>query len=122
MSDSVWAALIGGLTGVITGGIASIISPWANWGIEKRKEKLAYRRELIRKWRVMIAELYKISPMKLPEPKVFGDQIIQKPDWSSLQAHISPELFQEIKNHWAHYEFGDIHNGILPKIADENGR
>jgi hypothetical protein len=36
--------------------VGAIIGPYINWGIEKRKQKLAYRRELVAKWRTMLAE------------------------------------------------------------------
>lgn len=56
MSDTLLAAIVGAITGVITGTIASIFAPWAHWGIEKRKQKLNYRRELVAKWRAMLEE------------------------------------------------------------------
>ena len=51
MDEKIIVALIG-LAG---GAIGSLFAPWANWGIEKRKQKLAYRRELVAKWRRMIS-------------------------------------------------------------------
>lgn len=35
------------LTGLLAGAIGSLIAPWINWGIEKRKLRLTARRELI---------------------------------------------------------------------------
>ena len=35
------------LTGLIAGTIGSLIAPWVNWGIEKRKLRLTARREFI---------------------------------------------------------------------------
>jgi len=34
-------------TGLIAGAIGSIVAPWVNWGIEKRKLRLSARREFI---------------------------------------------------------------------------
>ena len=42
---------------LVSGAIGSLFAPWANWGIEKRKQKLEYRKELIKRWRAMLAEL-----------------------------------------------------------------
>ena len=41
----------------ILGGIAGLFSPWANWGIEKRRQKLARRRELITGWRLELVPM-----------------------------------------------------------------
>lgn len=35
------------LVGLIAGAIGSLIAPWVNWGIEKRKLRLAHRRDFI---------------------------------------------------------------------------
>jgi hypothetical protein len=37
--------------------IGAIVGPYINWGIEKKKQKLAYRRELVSKWRAMLQEV-----------------------------------------------------------------
>jgi hypothetical protein len=38
MTDTVWAAIVGGIAGVVTGSISAVVAPWANWGIEKRRQ------------------------------------------------------------------------------------
>jgi hypothetical protein len=35
------------ITGLITGGIGSLIAPWINWGVEKRRRKHEARRNFI---------------------------------------------------------------------------
>jgi hypothetical protein len=41
----------------ISGGlITGVVAPHVAWGIEKKNQKLAYRRELIDKWKGMLAE------------------------------------------------------------------
>lgn len=42
---------ISAIVGLITGTIASLIAPWVQWGIEKRRSKIEYRRAQIRRWR-----------------------------------------------------------------------
>lgn len=44
------------LVGVVSGGIASLVAPWAQWGVEKRREQLAHRRALVQSWRAGVAE------------------------------------------------------------------
>lgn len=50
-------ALVGGGVGLVTGAVASLIAPWANWGIEKRKLRRAGRVERIREWRAGASQL-----------------------------------------------------------------
>ena len=37
--------------------VGAIIGPYVNWGIEKKKQKLVYRRDLVAKWRAMLQEV-----------------------------------------------------------------
>lgn len=37
--------------------VGAIIGPYIHWGIEKKKQKLAYRRDLIANWRAMLQEV-----------------------------------------------------------------
>lgn len=39
-----WSSAV---TGLIAGGFASLIAPWAHWSIEKRKAKMDARRKLL---------------------------------------------------------------------------
>ena len=41
------AAIVGGVAGVVTGGITSLIAPWAQWGVDKRRLRRAERRNVI---------------------------------------------------------------------------
>jgi hypothetical protein len=47
MSDTILTAVIGGIAGLITGTIGSLIAPWVHWGIEKRRSQAERRRALI---------------------------------------------------------------------------
>ena len=62
MDATLKIALIAAASAILGGFITGIIAPHINWGIEKRKQKLAHRRELIAKWREMIAEAAKTAP------------------------------------------------------------
>jgi hypothetical protein len=43
--------VIPAISGLVSGTIASLVAPWINWRIEQKREKLAYKREMIRRWR-----------------------------------------------------------------------
>ena len=50
--DKVLPAILGFLAGIA----GSTIAPWVKWGIEKRREKLKHKRELIWSWRKYVNE------------------------------------------------------------------
>jgi len=50
LADTVIAAVIG----LLSGAVGSLIAPWVNWGIEKRKLKLQRKSDLIDSWRQFI--------------------------------------------------------------------
>ena len=47
MLDTWISVLAGGGAGLATGAVASFVAPWANWGVEKRRQRRESRRKLI---------------------------------------------------------------------------
>jgi hypothetical protein len=54
MDPSILSAIIGGIAGLITGAIVSLIAPWITWGVEKKRKKQERREELVNQWREII--------------------------------------------------------------------
>ena len=54
MDPSIISAIVGGITGLISGAISSLFAPWINWGIEKRRKKQERRTELVKQWREIL--------------------------------------------------------------------
>jgi hypothetical protein len=55
---AVWAQVITAIvSGLLGGGVGSVVAPWSYWGVEKRRSDRQYRRDLIRDWRNGIAKL-----------------------------------------------------------------
>src|SRR5438132_10375429 len=52
--NAIWSILVPSLLGLLSGAVGSLIAPWVNWGVEKRREKLKYRREVIHRCRERI--------------------------------------------------------------------
>jgi hypothetical protein len=50
-----WNIVASAITGVVSGGLASVFAPWVNWRIEKVRARTEYRRSQIRRWREAIA-------------------------------------------------------------------
>ena len=57
MTVEVWAAIIGGVAGLLTGAISSLVAPWAKWSIEQRRLKRQRQYALLDWWRAGIAAI-----------------------------------------------------------------
>lgn len=66
MASEIVVALIGGGAGLVTGAIGSLIAPWSQWGVEKRKLQRQSRVDLLAGWREGIAELRRIEDEVAP--------------------------------------------------------
>lgn len=92
MSDTVWAAIVGGGAGIITGSLSSLFAPWVNWGIEKRRRKLEGRIELIHKWREMIMGWRFYADHNTPSIL----HLDLERGWVSLEPHLKPSVLKEV--------------------------
>jgi hypothetical protein len=70
----------------ILGGIAGVFSPFANWGIEKRRQKLARRRELITAWRLELIPMLRDREKDWPDVR---EEMAASPYYASLRPHLS---------------------------------
>lgn len=57
MAYEIWTAAIGAASGLVSGGIASVVAPWINWGIEKKRLERQRRYDLLKSWREGIARM-----------------------------------------------------------------
>lgn len=55
MSPDAINLLTAAAVGLVAGAIGSVIAPWVNWGIEKRRKRHENRAALIERWRTIIA-------------------------------------------------------------------
>lgn len=51
MEPQVVAAIVGGIAGFATGAVSSLVAPWSNWGVEKRRIRHLARIEMVKDWR-----------------------------------------------------------------------
>ena len=101
--------------------IGAIVGPYINWGIEKKKQKLVYRRELISKWRAMLQEVaqekgdnkttrlrleshrdfYSLLPHLKERPTPIDDALMEKfsPELSPVITHLVNEV-ERIEREW----------------------
>ena len=85
MDERVLFYLVAVVFGVAGGFVGSLIAPWVHWGVEKRKERQAKRRELIRSCRsVLSTEIDK---------KTFRDTEI----YSQMRPHLYKAVIEEFE-------------------------
>lgn len=97
-------AFIGGLAG-------SLVAPWINWGIEKRRNRFNYRKELITSWRNYL------------ENQHMEELILESPVYSAIRPHLKPEVISDIENQrMAHVPGGRGGNVKKQMILDEVAR
>lgn len=112
MDDKLIAAIIGGLAGILTGLVSSFLAPWANWGIEKRRQKLMHRKELVKSWRAMIA-----NQISNPETGKWNKRaLLERPEYMSLRPHLSSEAEDRIKLGLKSHEDGS--GPIMPALLE----
>ncbi|WP_345525115.1 hypothetical protein [Nocardioides endophyticus] len=86
MTDAIWVALIG----VIAGAVGSLAAPWAQWGIEKRRERLTHRRALVSTWRAGLSS-WEMALRRGDEHEHFASYMTT--EWYlSLQPHVAGQL------------------------------
>jgi hypothetical protein len=74
--------IAGGVLGLLSGAVASLIAPWVHWRIESRRAQMEYRRERIACWRQVV------EAFDFREPGRFGAMAA----YSELQPHLSKGL------------------------------
>ncbi len=87
MSDPVKTALIAGLAAIIGGLITSFLLPLVNWGIEKRRSRLAYRKE-------------RIDALRKVSMNQFGtwDIIAESAEYSAMRGHLPKDVVTLIES------------------------
>jgi hypothetical protein len=83
---------------IITAGLAfagalagSLIAPFVNWGIEKRRNTFAYRRELIKQWRADIEINYESFP-----------QFSSSASYAAIRPHLTKEAIAKLEERVFH--------------------
>jgi len=81
-------AIISGVFGLIGGTVASLVAPWVQWGIEKRRNKMTYRRQLVESWREYIDKNFNFNQNDFAGTATF----------STLRPHLSKKLIKDIED------------------------
>ena len=86
----------------VAGAAGGAVAAWANWGVEKKRQKLTYRKELIAAWRKMASEVdqaYKSTySVDTEDNRSYGEILISHPSFFSLKPHLSNETIEAIES------------------------
>ena len=94
--------------------VGAIVGPYINWGIEKRKQKLAYKRELITSWRAMLADTREEG--ERPHNKgYYWYRIEQHPSFTSLRPQLKTETCEEMRTFEQDH---DCHLFLVKKVGE----
>ena len=88
-----------GLVSAAAGFVSGLLVPWIKWQIDKRREQLAYRRELVKSWRTAISsQEYDVGDGR--------STFLGSAEYSSLRAHLDPEPLKKVEAKWTVYATG----------------
>ncbi len=79
--------LVSAVTGLISGAIASLIAPWVQWAIEKRRNLINYRRELIKTWR-----------NELEDYNYVGGEVRASSTYAAIRPHLQQQVRERLEN------------------------
>src|ERR1700738_3813494 len=83
----------------ILGGAGGLITIWANWGIEKHKQRLQRHRQLVTGWRMKLIPM--IGQPQEPPMVWAGERqraVMSSPYYASLRPHLSASAIKEIED------------------------
>ena len=69
----------------ILGGVGGLIVIWTQWGIEKRRQRLRRRTELILSWRFTLLPLINRSEPNWVDHRA---EVLTSPEYASLRSHL----------------------------------
>ena len=76
--------IISAIIGFLTGIVASLIAPWVQWGIEKKRSRTEYRRNQIKRWRETIESFDFIGKVQFGNTSVYAE----------IRPYLDPEFLQ----------------------------
>lgn len=76
--------VIAGITGLVTGAVGSLVAPWVQWAIEKRRKKVERRQDQIDRWRDAIAD-------HEGDIREFGAE----PEYAAMKEHMDPGVVEK---------------------------
>ena len=79
-----------GIVGAVIGFVSGLLTPWVKWEVDKRRERLAYRRRTVELWRTAIDR-------EKHEPTDSRSDFLASPAYTSLRPHLSEEARRKVE-------------------------
>lgn len=87
MDANIITAVIGAVSGLAAGIVGSLVAPWVHWGIEKRRDLRATRRELLASARAYVSSV-----------RFGAGQFSRRSMFARLKPYLSPDNVRAIEN------------------------
>lgn len=78
--------VIAGLLGLTGGVVGSLVAPWVQWAIEKRRKKVERRQDLVDRWREAIADY-----------DGTGEEFASTPEYAAMRPHLDEEALDTME-------------------------
>ena len=111
MDSVVLTAVIAGGTGLIGGAIGSLVAPWVNWGIEKRRLQLQERKDFLAKCREIIAS-----------PGFERTRLLNDPVYGVLRPMLTEAAIKQLERSKNHFVVSELTNADSVLISKELSR
>jgi hypothetical protein len=111
-------ALLAFLGAIIGAMIGATVAPFVQWQIEKRRQRMAYRRELIATWRKLFEDFTDGKISGLPDEEV-DYMLAKRSDFVSFMAHSKIDWKQPFtKSETEFLENASIHPMIFKYLEE----
>lgn len=84
-----WQYVLPALLGFVAGTIGSLVAPWVNWRIEKKRLALQYKRQTVAEWRAMLADAAVKTTAETDRPLAY--YLERNAGFYSLREHLRPD-------------------------------
>lgn len=86
MDHELTKLIIPAVTGLIAGAIGSLVAPWINWRIEKKRKSFEYKQVLIKDVRHLVDAAESL------------EHILSSSHWGFLQAHLTKDELHSVSS------------------------
>lgn len=84
--DTLVSLVVAAVIGFVTGGLGSLVAPWANWGVEKQRQRQERRRKVLEEARNLVA-YHDFTPAKFSQDRIYP----------VLRPYLEPSLVEAIE-------------------------
>lgn len=121
MNWNIEAMITGAISGGAIGAMASLLSPWSTWGVEKKRLQREDRKSRIYAWRQMVSAARHSSEVVTERYEPFRVCLRKAAGYRNLRAFLSPHLASEIETDFPDNRVdteGELRDLILDRIHE----